>query len=232
MKISGNRWHVPPYAIIMSVLALVIVTVSPVAATLTLSSVAFTPSPPMEPGQVYAASANIVIVPSGATTFATGHDIQLLTSFTNAQWNIQVYVNGRAAAHQTATGSVAFVNGELLSYGSGNDVSLRVDVSGTVPANAGPSLMVMQAQELNNNGSPVPGSVVTIYQSTTVPTVTAVSPTASPPLSTRTTSPPTKTPSVVPSPTKAPGFAPAGAIGALSIVSVIAARTRGKPRGK
>jgi hypothetical protein len=231
MKNSNNKWLVPPHVLVLSALALVIVTISPVAATLTLSSVAFTPNPPMEPGQVYDASANIVIVPSGATTFATGHEIQLLTSFTNAQWNIQVYVNGRAAAHQTATGSVAFVNGELLSYGSGNDVSLRVDVSGTVPANAGPSLMVMQAQELNNNGSPVPGSVVTVYQPTTVPTVTAYSPTPSSTSSIMPTPLPAKTSSPSPSPTKAPGFTLTGTLGALCVVSVIAVHGFRKSRG-
>jgi len=215
MTISGKTWSVSPPALALSILAAIILLISPVAATLALSDVSFTPNPPMVPVQPQQVSAKIWIHPSGATTFASGHEIQLQTTLANAQWNIQVIVDGIPSAHQTAQGNAAFINGALLAYQTNRDVSIVVTVAGTVPANAGPSLMVMQIEELDNNGSVVPGSVITIIQPTTVSTATPVIPTIPVVTPIKTTLSPT------PSPTRAPGFSLLGGIGALCIVAVV-----------
>ena len=215
MKTSGKTWSVPLIVISLCALAAFVLIISPVAATLALSDVAFTPNPPMVPAQPQQVSAKIWVIPSGATTFASGHEIQLQTTLTNAQWNIQVIVDGIPAAHQTAQGNAAFINGALLAYSTDRDVSIVVNVAGTVPANAGSSLMVMQIQELDNNGSVVPGSVITIIQPTTVSTATPVIPTIPVVTPIKTTLPPTS------SPTRAPGFSLFGGISALCIVAVV-----------
>ena len=215
MKTSGKTWSVPLIDISLCALAAFVLIISPVAATLALSDVAFTPNPPMVPAQPQQVSAKIWVIPSGATTFASGHEIQLQTTLTNAQWNIQVIVDGIPAAHQTAQGNAAFINGALLAYSTDRDVSIVVNVAGTVPANAGSSLMVMQIQELDNNGSVVPGSVITIIQPTTVSTATPVIPTIPVVTPIKTTLP------LTPSPTRAPGFSLFGGISALCIVAVV-----------
>ena len=215
MKTSGKTWGVSPPTLALCALAAFVFIISPVAATLALSDVSFTPNPPMVPAQPQQVSAKIWINPSGATTFANGHEIQLQTTLANAQWNIQVIVDGIPAAHQTAQGNAAFINGALLAYSTDRDVSIVVNVAGTVPANAGSSLMVMQIQELDNNGSVVPGSVITIIQPTTVSTATPVIPTIPVVTPIKTTLPPTS------SPTRAPGFSLFGGISALCIVAVV-----------
>ena len=215
MKTSGKTWSVPLIVLSLCALAAFVLIISPVAATLALSDVSFTPNPPMVPAQPQQVSAKIWVIPSGATTFASGHEIQLQTTLANAQWDIQIIVDGVPAAHQTAQGNAAFINGALLSYQTNRDVSIVVNVAGTVPANTGSSLMVMQIQELDNNGSIVPGSVITIIQPTTVSTTTPIIPTI--PVVT-----PIKTTlSLTSSPTRAPGFSFLGGIGALCIVDVI-----------
>ena len=216
MKISGKTWSASPSACALCTLAAFIFIISPVAATFALSDVSLSPKPPMVPAQPQQVSAKIWIIPSGATTFASGHAIQLQTGLANAQWNIQVVVDRIPAAHQTAQGSTTFINGALISYQTTRDVALVINVSGTVPASAGSSLMVMQSEEIDNNGSIVPGSVITITQPTTVTPGTLVTPTVPPNTPTKTTQPPS-------SPTRAPGFSLFGGIGALCIVAVVTA---------
>ena len=215
MKISGKTRSTPPSALALVAFAACIFLFSPVAATYALSDVSFSPEPPMVPAQLQHLSAKIWIIPSGATTFATGHAIQLQTTLENAQWNIQVIVDGLPASHQSAQGSATFINGEIVSYPTNRDVSIVMNVSGTVPAGAGSSLMVIKAAEVDNNGSIVPGSVVTISQLTTVTTGTPAPPTNPPVTPAKTTSPPT------PSPTRAPGFSLFWGICALCIASVL-----------
>ncbi len=216
MKISGKPWRVSPSTLTLVALAAFIFTISPVAATLALSDVSFTPTPPMVLAQPQRVSATIMIIPSGATTFASGHEIQLQTTLDNAQWNIQVIVDGNPTAHQTAQGTAAFINGVLLSYPTSRDVSIVIGVSGTVPANAGSSLAVMQVEEIDNTGGIVPGSVITITQPTTVSALATDHQTN--PLIT-----PMITTLPAPASTRAPGFSVFGGIVALCIVAVMTA---------
>jgi hypothetical protein len=214
MKISGKMWSASPSAYALFILAASIIIISPVAATFALSDVSFSPNPPMVPAQPQQVSAKIWIMPSGATTFASGHAIQLQTTLENAQWDIQVIVDRLPASHQSAQGSATFINGAVVSYPTNRDVSLVINVSGTVPAGAGSLLAVIQAEEIDNNGSIVPGSVITITQPTTVTPGTSAIPTVPPVKPVKTTQP-------TPSPTRAPGFSLLGGISALCIVSVL-----------
>ena len=172
--------------------------VSPAAASLVLSDVAFTPNAPLTPGGQQQVAATYVIIPSGSTTFARGHSLQMQTDLATGQWTIQVTLDGRDAARQTASGSAAFVNGELLSYSTDHDVGIVVTIDGTVPANASGSLMVLRVVELDNGGNVVPGSVLVVSQ----PVAGPVSPPTTPVL-------PTLTEPLVtmPLPTRSPGFA-------------------------
>jgi hypothetical protein len=176
-------------------LAVLLLLVSPSAASLVLSTVSFTPDAPLTPGGHQKAVATYAVIPTGSTTFSPGHSLQMQTNLEGASWTIQVTLDGRDAARQTATGSVAFVNGEILSYPTNRDVGMIVTVDGTVPADAAGPQAILTVKELDNGGNAVPGSDLTISQpvagSTSPATMTAV-PTLTPPVVT--TVPPAKTP--------------------------------------
>ena len=195
-------------------LALLFILVSPGAATVVLSTVSFVPDAPLAPGGQQQVVATYAIIPSGSTTFAPGHSLQMQTDLTGAQWTIQVTLDRRDAARQTASGSTAFVNGELLSYGTNRDIGIVVTVDGTVPANASGSLTVLTVKELDNGGKNVPGSILAVSQpvaGTATPPATSILPTLTPPLAT------------TPMPQGSPGFAAPFAITAL-IAAVIVLR--------
>ncbi len=195
-------------------IALNLLLVTPVAATYTLSSVSYTPNPPLIIGGHQQVTATYYIGPSGSTTFIVGHELQMQTNLMNARWNIQVLQNGRNAAQQSASGSVAFVNGEILSYSNNNDVSLQVTVDGVVPQTQSVQVMLLQVEEIDNSNNIVPGSVITLSQ-----------PVAGQPATPVQTALPTLTPTrVQPSLTKSAGFTEAAGILACSLVFLIMAR--------
>jgi hypothetical protein len=103
------------------------------------------------------------------------------------------------------------VNGALLSYSPENDVALEVTIDGIVPRTQGGQVMVLQVKEIDNAGSVVPGSEITISQ-----------PVAGEPASTPQTTFPTPTPAPVPtSPTKSVGFPATLGIFAISLVFLL-----------
>jgi hypothetical protein len=197
---------------VLAVLCLLLI--SPAAATVVLSTVSFVPDAPLTPGGQQNVVATYAIIPSGSSTFAPGHSLQMQTDLTGAKWTIQVTLDGRDAARQTASGSTAFVNGEILSYPTSRDIGIVVTVDGTVPANASGSLSVLTVKELDNGGNVVPGSVLAISQpvaGSATPPATSVRPTLTPTLAT------------TPLPKGSPGFAAPFAITAL-IAAVIVLR--------
>lgn len=207
------------YLSIVVPFALLLLLVPPGAASLVLSNVAFTPDAPLTPEGQQKVTATYAIIPSGSTTFARGHSLQMQTNLVGATWNIQVTLDGRDAARQTVSGSAAFVNGEILSYPTTRDVGLVVTVEGTVPAGAAGSFTVLTVKELDNGGNAVPGSDLAISQpvagSTTAVPTTAL-PTLKPPLVTTTTS------------KGAPGFAAPVIIMSLAAAILVLRRVTGK----
>ena len=196
-------------------ISLSLLLVTPVAATYSLTSVSYTPNPPLVIGGQQQVVATYYIGPSGSTTFIKGHELQMQTDLMNARWNIQVLQNGRNAAQQSASGSAAFVNGALLSYSTNNDVSLCVTINGVVPQTQSVQVMLLQVEEIDNTGNIVPGSVITLSQ-----------PVAGQPATPAQTAFPTLTPTLVsPSPTKSAGFPAAAGILAISFVFLIIARS-------
>jgi hypothetical protein len=149
---------------LVSALILLLAAISPVAATQVLSDVYFSPAGPLVIGSPEHVVATYAIIPSGATTFATGHSLQMQTDLVNAKWSIQVTLDGRNAAQQSATGNAAFVNGEILSYSTDHDVGIVVTIDGTTPPTQSDQVMVLQVEEIDNSGKVVPGSVITISQ--------------------------------------------------------------------
>ena len=196
-------------------LVVVLLQVMPADATMALTDVAYTPTPPLLIGSQQHVTAKYYLGPSGATTFIPGHQLQMQTGLANARWNIQVIPDGRNAAQQSASGSAVFVNGALLSYSTNSDVSLEVTIDGVVPQTQGGQVMVLQVKEIDNSGSVVPGSVITISQPVAGQPATAVQtafPTLLPPI-------------VPPSPTMSAGFPFTTSIFAIGLVLIILFRS-------
>jgi hypothetical protein len=134
----------------------------PAAASQVLTSESFAPASPLVAGGQQHVVVKYTVIPSGATTFPRGHNLQMQTNLTGAQWTIQVIVNGNSAASQPASGSTAFVNGFILSYTTDNDVSFIVTIDGTVPVPANGTVTVLRMVEIDNTGNVVPGSLSVI----------------------------------------------------------------------
>jgi hypothetical protein len=173
-----TRTHLLP----VTALILLLSFIPTATATLVLADVAFTPNAPLVPGSQQQIVAQYALIPSGSTTFTKGHELQMQTGLSNAKWSIQVTLDGRNAAYQTASGNAAFVTGGILSYSTNHDVGMIVTIDGLVPQDATNPLMVLQIVEIDNSGNIVPGSTLTISQpvagvapvQTTVPTLTPV----------------------------------------------------------
>jgi len=137
----------------------------PAAASQVLTGETFAPPSPLVAGGQQHAVVQYTVIPSGATTFPKGHNLQMQTNLSGAQWAIQVIVDGNNAAYQTASGSTAFVNGVILSYPTTKDVSFTVTIDGTVPASAAGTVTVLRMVEIDNTGNAVPGSESVIIPS-------------------------------------------------------------------
>jgi hypothetical protein len=198
-------------------LVVLLLQVMPVDATMALTDVSSTPTPPLVIGSQQHMTARYYLGPSGATTFIPGHQLQMQTELVNARWDIQVLLNGRNAAQQSASGSTAFLNGALLSYSPNNDVSLEVTIDGIIPRPQGGQVILLQVKEIDNSGSVVPGSEIMINQ-----------PVAGEPATTLQTTFPTPTPSQVPpSPTQSAGFpVPLGICAIILVVLILFIRSR------
>ena len=203
---------------ILALCSILAVFAVPAAATVVLSTVSYTPNPPLVPGSQQHVAANYAIIPSGATTFAKGHELEMQTGLANAEWTIQVTQDGRNAARQTGSGSVVFVNGEILSYTTSHDIGMIVTVDGAVPQDAQGTVMVLDVKEIDNSGTIVPGSEILLTQpvagATQVPEQSAL-PTLTPPLVTP----------VQPA-TKTPGFSLPVCLAALAGIGILRMRCR------
>jgi hypothetical protein len=202
------------FSFIVIALIAVCLCIVPATATLNLNSIVISPpGDAVAPGTPMNVSADIEIIPSGATTFTSSHTLVLSTGLEEAKWNVVVYVNGIQGAVIPQTGNYVFVNGFLLSYPTNRDVSVKVALEGMAPIATGESqFTVFQMQELNNENQPVGGSVQTITRNLTVP-------------STPVSTPPTTAPATVPPTTKAP--MPAVLVIAALSLMVIFAHKRG-----
>jgi hypothetical protein len=130
----------------------------PAAASQVLTGESLTPASPLVAGGQQHAFMKYMVIPSGATTFPKGHNLQMQTNLTGAQWAIQVIVDGNNAAYQTGSGTTEFVNGVILSYPTTKDVSFTVTIDGTVPASATGTVTVLRMVEIDNTGNAMPGS--------------------------------------------------------------------------
>jgi hypothetical protein len=205
-----------PARFVLFAVLLLLAAIPPAASTLVLSDVSYTPTAPLVPGSQQHSVATFAIIPSGATTFPSGHSLQMQTNLLNAKWTIQVTQDGRNAAQQTASGNAAFVSGGLLSYSTNHDIGLIVTLDGTVPQGATSPFMVLDVVEIDNTGNVVPGSEITLTQPVAGQTATGTA-----------TVVPTLTPPLVPTatqPARAPGFAIAAALFALGAIALLSYR--------
>ncbi len=165
----------PGTIILLAILAILI---PPCSAFLSLQDVQVIPPGASLPvATVVNATGVIQIIPQGPTTFIEGYTLVLSTDLERARWNVMVLVDGNQAAVIPKEGNFVFINGFLLSYPTNRDVTVSVEVNGTVPGlQDGTPFRVMQAEELNNQGQVVGDSeevaVRTVMNRGTLPSQT------------------------------------------------------------
>ena len=186
---------------------LLLALVLPSSASYSLQEVSvIPPSDATPPGSPLNASAVLLIIPAGPTTFIEGYSIVLSTDLDRAAWNARVLVDGHQAAVFEKSGRTVFISGYLLSYPLSSDVEVDVTLNGTVPTErAGDPITVFRVFELNNQGEVVPGSETGVIRALELPQTPS-----SPPV-------PLESDAIPPSPTRAgPG------ITNVTVIAVIA----------
>jgi hypothetical protein len=219
MSIPGRSPACAGATVLLLLTAVYLILGSPATAALVITNESFIPVPPLVANDAQHAVTAFAVIPSGGTTFIRTHTLQMQTALTGARWNIQVIVDGIPAAQQSASGTSAFVNGYLLSYPTTSDVSFMVAQDGTVPADAGSSVTILQVTELDSAGTPVPGGSLTISApviSLTPGTVTSPQVSGTQPLA------------ATPAPTRSPGFLPVTCL----VAAVVAAAGYGVIRAR
>ncbi len=195
-------------------IALAELLVAPGSASFVLSGVTLSPvEVPLLPGETLSLDTTLAILPSGTTTFNSGHSIQITTGLLSPVWDVQVLVNGNPAAKIPDQGNAVFINGYLLSYPENQDVSVLVRLTGTVPASSGQDIVLLQAEEIDNSGNIVPGSTRTVTEPVGQPVTTGPAATgAGGAQSAR---------GAVPAPTRTGGFSLPAAIAAVSLITAV-----------
>ncbi|HPA07407.1 MAG TPA: hypothetical protein PK477_04255 [Methanoregulaceae archaeon] len=186
---------------------LLLALIMPSSASYSLQEVSvIPPSDATPPGSPLNASAVLLIIPAGPTTFIEGYSIVLSTDLDRAAWNARVLVDGHQAAVFEKSGRTVFISGYLLSYPLSSDVEVDVTLNGTVPTErAGDPITVFRVFELNNQGEVVPGSETGVIRALELPQTLS-----SPPV-------PSESDAIPPSPTRAgPG------ITNVTVIAVIA----------
>ncbi|HOU80727.1 MAG TPA: hypothetical protein PLE57_05690, partial [Methanoregulaceae archaeon] len=150
---------------------LLLALIMPSSASYSLQEVSvIPPSDATPPGSPLNASAVLLIIPAGPTTFIEGYSIVLSTDLDRAAWNARVLVDGHQAAVFEKSGRTVFISGYLLSYPLSSDVEVDVTLNGTVPTErAGDPITVFRVFELNNQGEVVPGSETGVIRALELP---------------------------------------------------------------
>jgi len=183
--------HLSHKALLLLVAA--ILCVSPACALIVVQNPQVSPEGALSPGTPVRGSFVIVVIPSGATTFPSGHSLVLSTDLLSPEWSVETDLDGVPNDRMTRFSDVVFLNGFLLSYPTTRDVSLNVTLTGNAPSPG--NVALFRVVELDNQGMIVPGSEIVVPGAVatliTAPPGTPVGTTAALPLSaTVTTAPP------------------------------------------
>jgi hypothetical protein len=131
---------------------LLLLIVQAVSASFSVNSLQINPTGTLLPGD----SVNLAFtiqMPSGSTT---ANDLRLYTALDKPKWSYAINVNGiKTAPGEESTKSVD-ISSFLLTYKSGDDVSVSVTLDGTVPSvTSTTTLTLIQVTEIGTSGSAI-----------------------------------------------------------------------------
>jgi len=131
------------------IIALFLMIVPAVSVAYTVNSMQISPSGALTPGTTVDLSFKVQM-PSGSTT---ANDIKLYTALEKPKWSYIIYVNGNPTAPTEAGSKTVTVSGFLLTYKSGDDVSVGVTLEGTAPSvTATANQTLIQIYDVDANG--------------------------------------------------------------------------------
>lgn len=122
-----------------------------------VSSITGVPQEAMVPGTPVNASFKINITEQ----YHIDQDLLVYTDVANPVWNYTVIVNGVENVRQPVAGQTLDISGFEVNYRSTDQVSVRVALTGTVPAaSSGTAMTIFRVTELNPKGNPITGTQI------------------------------------------------------------------------
>ena len=105
------------------------------------------------------ASFDIKFNPTGGETFPSLRTLAMLTDLQNAEWSYTTFIDGNPSPVVNATERNVYISGWVLSYPSKRVLSMRVNVTGTVPSipKSG-NINVIRVNVQDDTGAIIPGT--------------------------------------------------------------------------
>jgi hypothetical protein len=132
------------------------------ASAFSVGSVSVTPSGYLNPGDPVNVSCTVYV--ASGTAFSTYDELQFITGLDDPYWKYTIEVNGAQNTRPVTKGKTLTISGFELKYRDDDEVTVEVQLLGTVPSGAalGTNVTVLRIQELNSRGTPISYSVVTV----------------------------------------------------------------------
>lgn len=147
---------------LIGILIVLISIVGVVSASISVGSIAITPSGDLVSGQTQSsASFKVNFVSSGGYTFDSGNSLQMETDLTNATWTYNTILDGIENPSKTEVGTNIRLSGWELSYPSTREISLKVKVAGTAPVvTTSTEKIIVKVREVGSSNTLVGTEVV------------------------------------------------------------------------
>lgn len=124
-----------------------------------VKNVVISPTGEIRSGAPVKAAFDIKFNPTGGETFPSLRTLAMLTDLENAEWSYTTFIDGNPSPVVNATERNLYISGWVLSYPSKRELSMHVNVTGTVPST--PKLgnvYVIRVNVQDDTGAIIPGT--------------------------------------------------------------------------
>ncbi len=165
--------------------------ITPCVSALSVSSVTVDPPGDQAAGTPLTVNIGIDFPPDGTESFPSASELQLSTNLVDARWEPVLFLDGVKTELLPKTGKSLILPGWYLSYPRGQNLKLRVTLTGNLPQSLAPGQMLVKIQETDAGHSIVSTAYV---EMPAAPVTTLPTPTKRPAATTKITPIPTDTP--------------------------------------
>jgi hypothetical protein len=124
-----------------------------------VKNVVITPTGEIRSGSPVKAVFDIKFNPTGGETFPSLRTLAMLTDLENAEWSYTTFIDGNPSPVVNATERNLYISGWVLSYPSKRELSMHVNVTGTVPSTPkSGNVYVIRVNVQDDTGAIIPGT--------------------------------------------------------------------------